>query len=49
MAKKYLMVRAVKNGYVVEYEDDVDGLTETVFAKYFQVMRFIKDYLKEEV
>lgn len=48
MESKTLVVRKVSNGYVVETQHEVDGDVELVFAKYFQVMRFVKDFLKEE-
>ena len=48
METKTLVVRAVSNGFVVETQHPSDGDTEMVFQKYYQVMRFIKDFLKEE-
>lgn len=45
---KNISVRVVSNGYVVECDHPVDGVQEYVFAKYFQVMRFLKDFLKVE-
>ena len=48
MDSKTLVVRKVANGYVVEAQHPVDGDQELVFAKYFQVMRFIKEFMKDE-
>jgi len=48
MESKNLQVRMVANGYIVEVYDPVDGTQEMVFAKYYQVMRFVKEFLKEE-
>ena len=45
---KNISVRMVANGYVVEVDHPVDGVSEMVFPKYFQVMRFIKEFLKDE-
>lgn len=47
MESKSLQVRMVANGYIVEIDHPVDGVSEMVFSKYYQVMRFIKDFLKE--
>lgn len=48
MAKEFT-VREVKNGYVVAYQDEVEGHeVECVFTKFFQVQRFIKDYLQSK-
>ena len=48
MESKSITVRTVANGYVVEADHPVDGVQEYVFPKYFQVMRFIKEFLKVE-
>jgi hypothetical protein len=48
MESKTLQVRMVANGYIVEIDHPVDGAQEMVFAKYYQVMRFVKEFLKEE-
>ena len=48
METKTITVRTVSNGFVVEADHPVDGVTEYVFPKYFQVMRFLKDFLKDE-
>lgn len=48
MEQKTLTVRLVANGYIVEADHPVDGTQELVFQKYFQVMRFVKEFLKEE-
>lgn len=47
MAKE-MSVREVKNGYVLVYQDEVDGEQELVFTKFFQVQRFIKEYLNSK-
>jgi len=46
MAKE-MTVREVSNGYVLVYQDPVEGEQEVVFTKFFQVLRFIKEYLKD--
>lgn len=48
MEQKSLSVRQVANGYVVEVDHPVDGVQEMVFPKYFQLMRFVKEFLKDE-
>lgn len=47
MAKE-MSVREVKNGYVLVYQDEVDGEMELVFTKFYQVQRFIKEYLNSK-
>jgi len=41
-------VRQVSNGFVVDVDHPVDGQSEHVFPKYFQLMRFLKEQMKEE-
>ena len=48
MEQKSLSVHMVANGYIVETDHPVDGQQQHVFQKYFQVMRFVKEFLKEE-
>ena len=48
MEHKSLNVQMVSNGYIVEIDHPVDGQQQMVFQKYFQVMRFVKEFLKEE-
>lgn len=48
MAKELSIVE-VKNGYVVTYQDEVEGYEQQlVFTKFFQVQRFLKEYLQEK-
>lgn len=47
MAKE-MTLREVKNGYVLVYQDELDGEQELVFTKFYQVARFIKDYLNSK-
>jgi hypothetical protein len=48
MESKTLSVRTVANGFVVETDHPVDGVQELVFTKFYQVQRFVKEFLKEE-
>lgn len=45
---KELSIREVKNGYIVTYQDEAEGEVEIVLTKYFQVQRFVKEYLNEK-
>jgi hypothetical protein len=48
MESKTLTVRTVANGYVVETDHPVDGAQELVFTKFYQVQRFVKEFLNEK-
>ena len=48
MEAKSITIRQVANGYVVETDHPIDGEKEMVFTKYFQVQRFVKEFLSEK-